>query len=205
VADTIGDLKTVYDTLPSDGTVKPVSSASVSSLSAVPRENIMTFAILNGAMALSFDPVGELTDAIDVAARLTAIVVDADNNDVSTIASACTGLTLLGKFYSKFKTFADEAKAKKVGAGIDALLALIAIAPSCYHFFELSRDPVSKQRTLGFMDETGNLCNYLQRIASFGVAMSEGTVKAGFAVAMGVLVLSWGTMQITEASAESAG
>ena len=128
-----------------------------------------------------------------------------DNNDVSTVASACTGLTLLAKFYFKFKSFADEAEAKKVGAGIDALLALIAIAPSCYHFFELSKDPVSKQRTLAFMDETGNLCNYLQRIAAFGVAVSEGPVKAGFAAAMGVLVLSWGTMQITEASAESAG
>ncbi|HVQ40225.1 MAG TPA: hypothetical protein VMS31_21975 [Pyrinomonadaceae bacterium] len=145
--------------------------------------------------------------AAGAASGLTAVFatpLPIDDNEVSEVASACTGLTLLFKLYFKFKSFADEAQAKKVGAGIDALLATIAIAPACYHFFELSHDPVSKERTLAFMDETGNLCNYLQRIAAFGVAMTEGTPKAVFSAAMGVLVLSWGAMQITEASAESA-
>jgi hypothetical protein len=127
-----------------------------------------------------------------------------DKNDVSMVASACTGLTLLFKIFFKVKSFSDEATAKKVGAGIDALLALIAIAPCCYHFFELSKVHVSTPRTLGFMDETGNLCNFLQRIAAFGATMSEGVVKAGFAATMGVLILAWGTMQVTEASTESA-
>lgn len=83
--------------------------------------------------------------------------------------------------------------------------ARIALAPASDYRYELSRQPDSRGWTEAFMDETGNLRNYLQRIAAFGVAVSEGTVKAGFAAAMGVLVLSWGTMQITEASAESAG
>ena len=53
VVDSLGTLKTVYDSLPSDGSVKSSAAAAPQAFKAVPRANVMSFATPNASMAFS--------------------------------------------------------------------------------------------------------------------------------------------------------
>ena len=104
------------------------------------------------------------------------------------------------------KKFGDEDKTKKVEKGYDALIAIISLVPTCYHFYELSREPKSKNRTEAFIDESSNICNYLNRITAFFVVMdNDPESKAILAGIMGVLIMLYGGLQIGDSIAEAVG
>jgi hypothetical protein len=126
------------------------------------------------------------------------------NTSISRLSTACTGLTLLGKVAFKVKTLGDAEKTKKVEKGFDALIAVLALVPTCYHFYELSKEPASKGRTEAFIDESSNVSNLLNRITAFAVVMDKDPEsKAVLATIMGVLIMLYGGLQIGESIAEA--
>ncbi|PYS94498.1 MAG: hypothetical protein DMF64_00545 [Acidobacteria bacterium] len=140
---------------------------------------------------------------------------------MSKISSTCSGATLLGKIAFKIApsaiakkrgiTDAGEKEAlaetmKKIGSGFDALIAVIALVPTCYHFYELSKYEASKERTEVIIDETSNVCNYLGRVTGFAVQVVEAPkVKLILAAVQGGLIISYGGLQMAEAFSEAAG
>ncbi|MBD2542341.1 hypothetical protein [Planktothricoides raciborskii] len=143
------------------------------------------------------------------------------NAVMSKISSVSTGATLLGKvaFYAAPKAIAKKrgitdageiqsltTKTKKIGTGFDATIAVLALLPTCYHFSELSSYPASRNRTEAILDETSNICNYLNRICAFAVRMDEEPKsKAILAGVMGVLIALYGGLQISESIIEATG
>jgi hypothetical protein len=159
-----------------------------------------------------------------IAAGLSAVLArpyPIKNSVMSTMSSVTTGATLLGKavFFiapkaiAKNRGITDEgelqaltSKFKIIGSGFDATIAVLALVPTCYHFFELGTYPASKNRTEAILDEVSNICSYLSRIGAFVVRMDkEPESKAVIAVIMGVLIALYGGLQIAEAITESVG
>jgi hypothetical protein len=139
---------------------------------------------------------------------------------MSMISTRCSNATLLGKIafkigptvITKARGMTDQGQIaaltetmKKVGSGFDAVIAIVAMVPTCYHFFELSKEEASKERTEAIIDETSNVCNYLGRIAGFGVQMTEGKPKLILAAVQGGLTIAYGGLQMTEAFSEAVG
>jgi hypothetical protein len=107
------------------------------------------------------------------------------------VQSFFTGKAIIGKLVVQ--------DPRGVGSIVDAVLALPALACSCWHFYELAQDASSSSRTAGTLDEASNVACCLGRI-SYAVAVnSEGTVK-GIATA-GVVIadLSYGGLQVAVA------
>jgi hypothetical protein len=95
---------------------------------------------------------------------------------------------------------------KKVGSAFDASIAIIALVPTCYHFFELSKQESKKERTEAIIDETSNVCNYLARITGFAVQMVEAPQpKLVLAAVQGGLIIAYGGLQMAEAFSEAVG
>lgn len=118
------------------------------------------------------------------------------------IAAASSSLALLGKLIFTIKGWVSG-EDKKVAAGFDAVFAVIAMTATCYHFYELSQLPESKERKEANLVEAANMCNYFRRLAGFGAQMAEDPdTKAAMGLTMGVLGMTWGSLQIAAAEQE---
>jgi hypothetical protein len=115
------------------------------------------------------------------------------------IASACTGVALVYKFHFAVTTYPNPEQGKKIAAGVDSIFAAIALATTLYHFSELAHQPATKDRKEAYLVESANICNYLRRFANFWVQMSK---DPDVAVAMGVLIAAWGSLQMAAAAEE---
>jgi hypothetical protein len=140
---------------------------------------------------------------------------------MSKMSSMCSGATLLGKISFKIGPSAiakargmtnpgEIAKLgdtmKQIGSAFDAGIAIIALVPTCFHFYELSKNEASKDRTEAIIDETSNVCNYLSRITGFAVQMVEvPKVKLILAAVQGGLIIGYGGLQMAEAFSEAVG
>ncbi|GAA2104534.1 hypothetical protein GCM10009841_22640 [Microlunatus panaciterrae] len=85
-----------------------------------------------------------------------------------------------------------------VGAIVDSVLVLPALAYSCWHFYELSQKPVGADRSIAIVDETSSLTAYISRI-SYAVAVNTEEIPK--AVAIGVMATAnvvTGGLQIAE-------
>jgi hypothetical protein len=157
-----------------------------------------------------------------MAAGLSAVLAQPypiQNAVMSKLSRFTTGATLLGKvaFYiapkaiAKKRGITDEGeiqslttKMKKIGSGFDATIAVLALVPTGYHFYELSKYPVSKHRSEAFVDEASNICNYFSRICAFAVRMDKEPESKGIiALIMGAWIVLYGGLQIAEAITEA--
>jgi hypothetical protein len=140
---------------------------------------------------------------------------------MSKMSSMCSGATLLGKITFKIGPYAiakargitDKGQTeqlaqqiKLVGSAFDASIAIIALVPTCYHFYELSQVEASKERTEAIIDSTSNVCNYLARVTGFAAQMVEvPKVKLILAGVQGGLIVGYGGLQMAEAFSEAVG
>ena len=140
---------------------------------------------------------------------------------MSKMSSMCSGATLLGKISFKIGPYAiakargitDQGQVaklgdtmKQIGSAFDAAIAIIALVPTCYRFFELSQKEASKDRTEAIIDETSNVCNCLARITGFAVQVAPTPkVKVILAAVQGGLIVAYGGLQMAEAFSEAAG
>ena len=140
---------------------------------------------------------------------------------MSKMSSMCSGATLLGKITFKIGPYAiakargitDKGQTeqlaqqiKLVGSAFDASIAIIALVPTCYHFYELSQVEASKERTEAIIDSTSNVCNYLARVTGFAAQIVEvPKVKLILAGVQGGLIVGYGGLQMAEAFSEAVG
>ncbi|KAG7427162.1 hypothetical protein Forpi1262_v011431 [Fusarium oxysporum f. sp. raphani] len=107
------------------------------------------------------------TTIISSKARLSTITT------VTTVASKIIfsgpGQKYLAKGYLSFMKANDN---RKVGAVFNTALVFPALFCTCYHFCELSKKPVSKERSLAIIGETSNMVQYVGRI-SYCVAIFD--------------------------------
>ena len=138
---------------------------------------------------------------------------------MSKISSMCSGATLLGKISFKIGPYAiakargitDQGQKtqlattmKQIGSGFDAVIAVVALVPTCYHFYELSQSEASKERNEAIIDSTSNVCNYLARVTGFAAQMVEvPKVKLILAAVQGGLIVGYGGLQMAEAFSEA--
>ncbi|MEH2252716.1 hypothetical protein [Nostoc sp.] len=191
----------------------------------------MVTSVLAVADALSDEGNSEYETAVGVSGAVGAIAAGLStvlaqpypiqNAVMSKLSSLTTGATLLGKvaFYIAPKAIAKKrgitdageiqsltTKTKKIGTGFDAVIAVLALVPTCYHLSELSSYPASRNRTEAILDETSNICNYFSRICAFAVRMDKDPEsKAIITGIMGVLIALYGGLQIAESIAEATG
>lgn len=86
-----------------------------------------------------------------------------------------------------------------LGAALDSLLSLTAIAPSAYHFYELSGISGNAFRTLSILNETANLTGYLGAITSdIGIIDYEPESKVTIIVISSLITLIYGLVQGAE-------
>jgi hypothetical protein len=187
--------------------------------------------VLSVADALSDEGNSEFETAVGVSAAVGAISAGLStvfaqpypiqNNVMSMLSRTTTGATLLGKvtFYFAPKAVAKKrgitdavdiqslkTKFKKIGTGFDAVIALFALVPTCYHFYELSNYQKSRDCTEAILYETSNVCNYLSRVSAFVVQMDkEPDSKVIFVGTMGTLIALCGGLQIAESIIEATG
>lgn len=143
-------------------------------------------------------------------ARIFADPLPIKHEVFATMSTICTGCTIVSKIihgatgtgYSWIKNDRTSEKfVTKLGSFWDGLFALIALAPTCYHFYELSQLEPSDDRSASFIGETSSVCSYLARIAEFGARMSPGQspLKLGLMITMGSLYVCYGILQCAEA------
>lgn len=143
-----------------------------------------------------------------------------ENVIMSKLSSVCGGLTLLGKIAFKVAPSA-LVKAKKIenpseikalgnklsiaGSFYDAVFGILALIPQCYHFYELSKKPKCKDRTLAIIDTTSNVSNCLSKQATLAMKLDKDPEsKAIIAAIMGVLTFIYGGLQISQSIIEAA-
>ncbi|MEP0262391.1 hypothetical protein [Dokdonia sp.] len=127
----------------------------------------------------------------------------------SLISSGASGATLLAKIIFKgislgkggFNTpdagIAFEGTVKKVGAGVNSVIGVVAMTASVYHIVELSNTPKSTNRTLAVVIESGNMCGYLSRITEFAALVDpEVFSKFGLGFLTGELVALNGLLEL---------
>jgi hypothetical protein len=74
-----------------------------------------------------------------------------------------------------------------VGAVVDGVLVIPALFCSCWHFYELSKKPAGRSRSIAIVDQTSNVVSYLARLGYTVAVNSEAEVKA---VAIGVMAVA---------------
>jgi hypothetical protein len=91
-----------------------------------------------------------------------------------------------------------------VAAGLDAVLAILSLVPTCYRMYEQASVPASAERTQAYLAETANITLVFGRLASAGVVMSNDPAsKASLAKVMTVLVMLYGGLEIAQVIAEA--
>ncbi|KAL5584370.1 hypothetical protein FOVSG1_013759 [Fusarium oxysporum f. sp. vasinfectum] len=88
---------------------------------------------------------------------------------ISKIIFSGPGQKYLAKGYLSFMKANDN---RKVGAVFNTALVFPALFCTCYHFYELSKKPVSKERSLAIIGETSSMVQYVGRI-SYCVAIFD--------------------------------
>ncbi|KAF5649805.1 uncharacterized protein FTJAE_769 [Fusarium tjaetaba] len=88
---------------------------------------------------------------------------------VSKIIFSGPGQKYLAKGYLSFMKANDN---RKVGAVFNTALVFPALFCTCYHFYELSKKPVSKERSLAIIGETSSMVQYVGRV-SYCVAIFD--------------------------------
>ncbi|PSS14759.1 hypothetical protein M430DRAFT_141905 [Amorphotheca resinae ATCC 22711] len=128
-----------------------------------------------------------------------------DNTAISVLRKITTVATIMSKLIfsglgQKYLatgrlSFLKANDNRKVGAVFNTALVFPALICTCYHFYELSQKPVSKERSLAIIGETSSMVQYLGRI-SYCVAIFDpdpetrvipASVMAGSNVVMFVL------------------
>lgn len=143
-------------------------------------------------------------------ARLFADPYPIKSELFSTMSIICTGCTIVGKLihgavgtgFSRLKgDRASEMLVTKIGSFWDCLFATVALAPSGYHFYELSQLEASDGRSAALIGETSNVCGYLARITEFAarVVPDPTVTKAVLVVTMAGLYVCNGVLQCAEA------
>ncbi|EXK38600.1 hypothetical protein FOMG_06165 [Fusarium oxysporum f. sp. melonis 26406] len=74
------------------------------------------------------------------------------------------GQKYLAKGYLSFMKANDN---RKVGAVFNTALVVPALFCTCYHFYELSKKPVSKERSLAIIGEASTMVQYVGRISYY--------------------------------------
>ncbi|KAI9371420.1 hypothetical protein BJX61DRAFT_548260 [Aspergillus egyptiacus] len=105
-----------------------------------------------------------------------------ENKSVSTLRSITTVATVLSKiifsgpgqkYLARGKlSFLKVNDNRKIGAVFNTALVFPALFCSCYHFYELSKQPPSKQRSLAIIGETSSMVQYIGRV-SYCVAVFD--------------------------------
>lgn len=136
--------------------------------------------------------------------------VPIQNGDMARLATAASVLTLVGKaagWYIPRKLFGanptpqQTATAKKVSLGFNAVMAFVALTPTCYHFQELAGVPTGSPRSSAIVNETANILIDLNRITTFFVAVDEDSEsKAALALVAGSLMALYGGLQFAESA-----
>jgi hypothetical protein len=120
--------------------------------------------------------------------------LSSDITDVSILSTIIFGLAPLGT-----KSEVTKSTIAEIGAVVDALISMTAIAPVAYHFVELAETDSNNMRTLSIIDETARVCGYLSSIsadiAKFDAEPTTSIVIAG--VSSGLALLNGG-LQIAE-------
>jgi hypothetical protein len=92
-----------------------------------------------------------------------------------------------------------EAEHDVLGAGVDVPLALLSLAPTIRHFYELSKKPESKDRTLAIIDETSSICDCLSKIGIFAAKqVKDPKSKIIIAGVTGAVVGVTGCLHLSE-------
>ena len=86
-----------------------------------------------------------------------------------------------------------------VGAVVDAVLVLPALACTCWHFYELSEGDSDSTRTEAILDEASNCSSYLSRVSYCVAVHTQGEVKAAAIAILAVADLLYGGLQTAEA------
>lgn len=138
------------------------------------------------------------------------------NSIMSTFGSLTTGVRIVCKliFSGPGQSFLDGKAtlgklkvedSRGVGAIVDAVLVLPALACTCWHYIELAQEDVDGAWTESLLDETSSVTAYLSRI-SYAVAVNTPEAPEVKAVAVaGVVICNvlTGGLQIGEAVVDS--
>jgi hypothetical protein len=88
---------------------------------------------------------------------------------------------------------------RQLGAIVSAVLSILSLACTCYHFYELAQKPEGAERSLAIIEETSSCTTYAGR-AFYAVAVStKGPPSAAAALGTGVAGLATGGLQLAEA------
>ena len=111
------------------------------------------------------------------------------NDAVNWVNRVTLGLRLLNKVVFsgpvQKKLSGPDADGRAKGAIVDAVLVIPALFCSCWHFYELSKDPAGAERSEAIIEETGNITCYISRVGYTTAVNTEGDAKA---IAIGLMV-----------------
>jgi hypothetical protein len=120
------------------------------------------------------------------------------NSVIADISTATTGVRVLNKLVMGAGGTKIATDPRKVGAIIDASLVIPGLVCSIWHFYELSGVAACGERSQAIVEETGNLTQYIGRIA-YTVAVTSGPDPIPLAIFAGANVCSGG-LQFAEAA-----
>ena len=89
---------------------------------------------------------------------------------------------------------------RATGAIIDSILIFPALVCTCWHFYELSQDPASDDKTAAILGEISNLCSYISRLMYTNAVNNNvnPAVKEGQIVIMGISNFCVAGLQLAE-------
>ncbi|NRR30428.1 hypothetical protein HSX11_09515 [Oxalobacteraceae bacterium] len=124
------------------------------------------------------------------------------NSEVNALGQSVSYLVIAGKVISPLAArmvFGDQVtpeQREKIGAGLDAVLGLIALTPAVYHFQELAGDAAGAPRSAAIVAETASILSSIGAITTFFAAIDDDPEsKAALATAVGTLSLLYGGLQ----------
>jgi len=85
-----------------------------------------------------------------------------------------------------------------VGAVVDALLVIPALACSCWHFYEIAGNATTSVRTQAILDESSNIGSYLSRVSYAVGVNTQAEFKAAAIVVLAIADLLYGGLQVAE-------
>ena len=118
-----------------------------------------------------------------------------------------TGIRILssiafGSLSLSFVKIIEGETSRRVGAIVDAVLGLPALACSIWHFCELAEAKSNADRTKAILDESSNVASYLTSVSYAMAVNSEAQVKYAAAAFVATLCLAYSGLQQAEATLE---
>ncbi|KAF4339364.1 hypothetical protein FBEOM_6778 [Fusarium beomiforme] len=105
-----------------------------------------------------------------------------ENKAVSTMRTVTTVTSIVSKIIfsgpgqkylaNGYLSFMKADDSRKMGAVFNTALVFPALFCTCYHFYELSKEPVGKERSLAIIGETSSMVQYVGRV-SYCVALFD--------------------------------